>query len=96
MESLVLAMPSTGNTPTVRGVPISIDKKSATPTYLQLAAELKRLIADGELKSGDALPSLYELVESTGLSHSTIQRSVKLLKDEGLVVTAPGRGIFVQ
>ncbi len=89
-------MPTTGNRPTVRGVPIEINKKSAVPTYIQLAGELRRLIAGGELKPGDALPSLYELVESTGLSHSTIQRAVKLLKDEGLVVTAPGRGIFVQ
>jgi len=80
----------------VRGVPIEINKKSAVPTYLQLAGELRRLIGSGELKPGDALPSLYELIESTGLSHSTIQRAVKLLKDEGLVVTAPGRGIFVQ
>ncbi len=80
----------------MRGVPIEINKRSAVPTYIQLAAELRRLITSGELKPGDALPSLYELVESTGLSHSTIQRAVRLLKDEGLVVTAPGRGIFVQ
>jgi DNA-binding GntR family transcriptional regulator len=90
-----LALPGTGNRPTVRGVPIRINKKSAMPTYLQLASELRRLIAEGDLAPGDRLPSLYELVESTGLSHSTIQRAVGLLKEEGAVVSAPGRGVYV-
>ena len=90
-----LALPGTGNGPTVRGVPISINKKSAVPTYLQLAAEIRRLIGEGELGPGDALPSLYELVASTGLSHSTIQRAVGVLKEEGAVVSAPGRGVYV-
>lgn len=89
-------MPRVGNAPTVHGVLIKIDKKSPVATYLQLAAELRRIIAEGELKPGDALPSLYALVESTGLSHSTIQRAVKLLKDEGLLVSAPGRGVYVR
>lgn len=89
-------MRTSGNTPTVRGVPISIDKKSAKATYLQLADELRRLIAAGDLAPGDALPSLYRLVEETGLSHSTIQRAIGLLKDEGLLVSAPGRGVFVR
>jgi len=76
-------------------MPISINKKSSVPTYLQLAAEIRRLIAEGDLAPGDRLPSLYELVESTGLSHSTIQRAVALLKEEGAVVSAPGRGVYV-
>jgi DNA-binding GntR family transcriptional regulator len=76
-------------------MPISINKKAATPTYLQLAAEIRRLIGEGELGPGDALPSLYELVASTGLSHSTIQRAVGVLKEEGAVVSAPGRGVYV-
>jgi DNA-binding GntR family transcriptional regulator len=89
-------MPTAGNGPTVRGVQISIDKKSATATYLQLAAELRRLIAEEKLRPGDALPSLYKLVEETGLSHSTIQRAIGLLKAEGILVSAPGRGVFVR
>lgn len=89
-------MPTAGNTPTVAGVEIRIDKKGAEATYLQLASELRRLIDSGELKPGDALPSLYALVEETGLSHSTIQRAVKLLKEEGRLVSAPGRGVYIK
>lgn len=89
-------MLTSGNAPTVRGVPISIDKKSALATYQQLANELRRLMDEGELKPGDALPSLYQLVEETGLSHSTIQRAIGLLKDEGRLVSAPGRGVYVR
>lgn len=91
-----VAMPGTGNGPTVAGVPISIDKQSATATYLQLASELRRLMDDGTFGPGDLMPSLYQLVEETGLSHSTIQRAVKLLKDEGRLVSAPGRGVYVR
>jgi GntR family transcriptional regulator len=90
-----LTMPGAGHGPTVAGVPVKINMRSAVPTYRQLADELRRLISDGELGPGDKLPSLHELVRETGLSSNTIRAAFRVLKDEGLVVTAPGRGVFV-
>lgn len=89
-------MPGAGHAPTVAGVPVKIDIKSPVPTYRQLADELRKLIAAGKLGPGDKLPSLHDLVQETGLSANTIRAAFRVLKEEGLVVTAPGRGVFVR
>lgn len=77
-------------------VPIKIDRLSAVPTYRQLADELRRLISTGQLRRGDQLPSIHELMAETGLAQNTIRSAVAVLREEGLVVTAPGRGVFVK
>jgi DNA-binding transcriptional ArsR family regulator len=82
--------------PTVADVPITIDRMSEVPTYRQLADELRQLIRTGQLKSGDQLPSIHELMTETGLAQNTIRSAVAVLREEGLVVTAPGRGVFVK
>jgi DNA-binding GntR family transcriptional regulator len=89
-------MPDYGDAPTVADVPIRIDRMSEVPTYRQLADELRRLIASGQVKSGDRMPSIHELMSETGLAQNTIRSAVAVLRDEGLVVTAPGRGVFVR
>lgn len=89
-------MPAQGDEPTVADVPIKIDRMSEVPTYRQLADELRRLIRTGQLKSGDRLPSIHELMAETGLAQNTIRSAVAVLREEGLVVTAPGRGVFVR
>ncbi len=91
-----LAMSGRGDGPTVADVPIKIDRMSEVPTYRQLADELRRLIRTGQLKSGDRLPSIHELMAETGLAQNTIRSAVAVLREEGLVVTAPGRGVFVR
>ena len=93
---MMLAMSGTGDGPTVADVPIKIDRLSEVPTYRQLADELRRLISTGQLESGDRLPSIHELMAETGLAQNTIRSAVAVLREEGLVVTAPGRGVFVK
>ena len=51
-------------------------------------------ILGGEITS--VLPSLMELTEQTGLAPNTIRRAIKILIDEGIVYTVPGRGTFVR
>ena len=70
-----------------------IDPESPQHPYVQLAATLRQRIAAGEITS--VLPSLTALMEETGLATGTIRRAVKILRDEGLVYTVPGRGTFV-
>jgi len=89
-------MSGKGDGPTVADVPIKIDRMSEVPTYRQLAGELRRLIRSGQLKRGDRLPSIHELMAETGLAQNTIRSAVAVLREEGLVVTAPGRGVFVK
>ncbi len=43
-----------------------------------------------------SLPSIHELMAETGLAQNTIRSAVAVLREEGLVVTAPGRGVLVK
>jgi len=71
-----------------------IDFRSAVPSYVQLADQLRAAILSGEIGPGDALPSRTRIVTETGLSMSTVQRAVRVLAGEGLVVRVPGRGVY--
>ena len=75
---------------------LTIDMYSRIPSYVQLAGQLRDMITAGEIGPGEALPSLSQMVTETGLSMSTVQRAVRVLASEGLVVTVPGRGVFVR
>lgn len=74
---------------------VHVDMTSGEPTYLQLAAILRDGIEDGTWPAGSRLPSEHAMVRETGLSQSTVRRSVALLRGEGLVRVSPGRGLYV-
>jgi GntR family transcriptional regulator len=79
---------------TLARMPIKIDMRSREPSYLQLAAILRGRIESGEIGPEEALPSITFLVQETGLAVGTVRKAIKVLADEGLVVTVPGRGSF--
>lgn len=54
------------------------------------------LIASGEVKPGDRLPSEPALAEQLGVSRVTLRESVKMLSVMGLVDVRHGRGTFVR
>jgi GntR family transcriptional regulator len=72
---------------------ITINPDAVEHTYLQLARQLRDAITRGDISG--RMPSLMDLTEVTGLAPNTIRRAIKVLADEGLVVTEPGRGTFV-
>lgn len=74
---------------------MDIDLDGARAPYLQLADILRKRIADGEIPSGRRMPSLTELEDQSGLSRNTVKKAVDILKDEGLIETSPGRGMYV-
>nr|WP_201761932.1 winged helix-turn-helix domain-containing protein [Nonomuraea sp. K271] len=63
--------------------------------YLQLADALRARIKSGEFQPGRKVPSQTELEEVTGLSRNTVKKALDVLKAEGLLITAPGRGLFL-
>lgn len=75
-------------------MPVRVD--DPRPPYLQLAAELRDAIKAGDYEPGDRLPSTRRLAEANGISPMTVQHALRVLKDEGLVVSHQGRGAFVQ
>ncbi len=64
-------------------------------SYAQIAEDLAARIAAGEYKPGDRLPRTKELAELYSCSMSTAYRAVSLLRYQGIVVGAQGKGVFV-
>ncbi len=73
---------------------MTVDDASPEWPYRQLAGQLRARIESGEL--GPRLPSIMMLAEEAGVSTRTMQRAVDVLKGEGILYTAPGRGTFVR
>lgn len=74
---------------------MEIDRYSDVPPWRQLADELRRLIASGQIQPHRPIPSKRQLTEEYGVAGATVDKAVQLLKDEGLVRTVIGMGIYV-
>jgi GntR family transcriptional regulator len=61
----------------------------------RVAADLRRRVHSGEWAPGDQLPSVAQLAEHYATSRTTVQKSVKVLVAEGILVTRHGWGTFV-
>lgn len=74
---------------------MKIDHGSPVPLYQQVAAELRRAIADGEARPGERMPLAKDLAAVLGVNRNTVLRALGELRDEGLVEFRRGRGITV-
>lgn len=72
-----------------------IDRAAPEPLYQQLAAILREQIRSGELRPRTPVPSITQLAGEYELANMTVRKAIRLLMDEGLVITVPGRGTFV-
>jgi GntR family transcriptional regulator len=66
------------------------------PPYLQVAEDLRASIAAGDFQPGEKLPSGRDLARRYGVALMTMQRALGLLRDEGLVASYQGRGVFIR
>lgn len=74
---------------------ITVDKLSDAPLYLQLRDAIIAGIASGELRPGDALPSVRSLAEDLGINLHTVNKAYATLRDEGYVIMLGRRGAYV-
>ena len=65
------------------------------PKWRQLADLIRDRIASGEYPPRTAIPSEHQLVAETGLSRSTVQKTLKALRADGVVYSVHGLGTFV-
>ena len=65
------------------------------PPSQQLAALLRDQITSGELAPGAALPTIVALAAEHAVTTNTVQKALRILKDEGLVTSVPGYGTVV-
>jgi GntR family transcriptional regulator len=61
----------------------------------QVAAEIRRAIADGEAAPGQRIPQAKDLAAVLGVNTNTVLRALRLLRDEGLLEMGRGRAIIV-
>ncbi len=64
------------------------------PIYLQLQERIKRMILDGSLAEGEALPSVRKVAAQFQVNPMTVMKSYQALVDDGLVEKRRGRGMF--
>jgi GntR family transcriptional regulator len=76
-------------------ISVKVDPKEAIALHDQVAAEIRRAIADGEAKPGERLPPARDLAAILKVNTNTVLRALRLLRDEGLLEFQRGRGITV-
>lgn len=74
---------------------IIISNSSSSPIYEQITRQIKEHILQGELKAGDALPSMRVLAKELRISLITTKRAYEELERDGFIETVPGKGCFV-
>lgn len=74
---------------------MEIDRESGAPLYQQLAAILRARIENGTYPPGKLLPSEAHIQQEHDLSRDTVRAALDVLREEGRVVTYPGRGSAV-
>ncbi|MGL5347031.1 MAG: GntR family transcriptional regulator [Peptostreptococcaceae bacterium] len=74
---------------------IIISNSSGQPIYEQIYLQIKNLILSGELREGDALPSMRLLAKELRVSLITTKRAYEELEKGGFIVSITGKGSFV-
>lgn len=64
--------------------------------YIQVAGALRAAILTKTLEPGDKIPSGSQLATRYGVARMTVQQAIRVLRDEGLVVSRQGSGVFVR
>ena len=74
---------------------INIDFRSGQPIYVQLIEQIQQLVASGELKLGDQLPTVRQLATELRVNFNTVARAYRILDEAGLISTQHGRGTYI-
>lgn len=75
---------------------LKLDPASGLPLYIQIAAAVRRAVADGEIVAGDRLPAARDLARSLDVNMHTVLRAYKDLRDEDVIELRRGRGAIVR
>jgi len=74
---------------------LQIDQDSNVPIYIQIEDSIHSLIAAGQLKPGEQLPTIRELAADIRVNLNTVARAYFELDKEGVISTQRGKGTFV-
>ena len=78
------------------GREMGIEPVKSTRIYEEIVRQVKQMIAEGRLKSGDQLPPERELAEKFLVSRTSVREALRALESLGLLEIRPGEGTFVR
>lgn len=67
----------------------------AVPVYRRIIQDIRDRIESGELRPGDKLPSIAELMQEYECSDTPVKAALGRLQDAGLLEGHQGRGVYV-
>jgi DNA-binding GntR family transcriptional regulator len=68
---------------------------SPTPLYVQAADYIAARIAADDLPAGARLPAERDLADQWGIAYQTVRRTMRELRERGLITSVVGKGTFV-
>src|SRR6202042_286517 len=74
---------------------VKLNPGDPSDLHLQVAAQIRRAIADGEARPGERLPPARDIAAVLAVNTNTVLRAMRLLRDEGLLEFRRGHGIRV-
>jgi GntR family transcriptional regulator len=75
--------------------PVKVNRSESVTLHEQVAAEIRRAIAEGEISPGERLPPAIDIAAVIGVNKNTVIRALHILRTEGMLDVAQGRGIRV-
>jgi GntR family transcriptional regulator, transcriptional repressor for pyruvate dehydrogenase complex len=79
-----------------RGAEMAIAPVKSTRIYEEIVRQVRTMIAEGRLKSGDRLPPERELAEKFVVSRTSVREALRALESLGLIEIRAGEGTFVR
>jgi GntR family transcriptional regulator len=76
-------------------VEFRVDRAGGLPAYLQLVRQVREALRLGWLRPGDRLPTIRDVVASSGVNPNTVLKAYRELEHAGLVEARQGAGTFV-
>lgn len=74
---------------------IIIDIEAATPLFTQLINQIKQAVVNGDIKPGDALPSIRQLANDLEINNKTVAKAYSLLERDSVIQSKGYRGSFI-
>jgi GntR family transcriptional repressor for pyruvate dehydrogenase complex len=75
---------------------MELEPIKSTRIYEEIVRQVKQLIAEGKLKSGDRLPPERDLAEKFMVSRTSVREALRALQSRGLVEIRAGEGAFIR
>jgi GntR family transcriptional regulator len=74
---------------------VKLDRSDPTALHEQVAAQIRRSIAEGDAKPGQRLPPARDLAAVMHVNTNTVLRALRALREEGLLEFRRGLGVRV-